>query len=1462
MTPTSAALRRLAPIAVMAIVYYIAARLGLILAFSDSNVTPVWPPSGIAFGALFVYGVRLWPGVLVGAFAANLTGFSASGMALDWHMVLISATMACGNVLESVTGPLLFARVAGTDKPLAQIQNVHKFGLVAILVCASAAAIGTAALVAGGIVPRALQWTVVSTWWLGDVAGVLIVAPAILAWAGPRRFAWSARLLLEAAASLAVLVFVLLLVFVPRYGGGGEMRWFAYLLLPLVGWASYRHGTRGASLACIVIAAAAVICTVKGVGPLAGGTLNDTLLTVQTFVALTSLVALVLCADMSELRRRRAVGRMQERVAAHWSTLFACMALTVFVWHMIATDTERRARAEFDGEVAKISERIQERMGNYEQGLLSARALFAASSSVDRDEWREFIAGMGTAANFPGIEGIGYAALADRAGRSALVSRIRAQGFPGFYIRPEGERDEYVAIIYLEPFSTRNQRAFGFDMMSEPVRRAAINQARSSGKPTLSGMVTLVQEADNARTPGFLMYVPVFAPGTLTATAQQRAGAMQGVVYSPFRASDLMATMLGQFSLVGIEVFDGASTAREALMFASATAPDAVKAAYPNPLVATATVPLQAHQWTIRVTALPSFEQTVDRQKAQIALIAGTIISLLFFALVRGLTARQEYAAALASDMRAALDQSEHKFESLVDSAIEFSIIATGLDGDIRVFSTGAQRLLGYTPEEMLGTHQLARLHTAQELAERGAQLSGELAYAVAGFEAIVAMARRGVAEQREWTYVHKSGKQIPVNLVVTAIRDNLGAINGFLGVAHDITRQKYLQSSLVAAKDQAEAASQAKSEFVANMSHEIRTPMNAVLGVTHLLGRTELSVDQRKYVDMIGSAGQTLLGILNDVLDFSKIEAGRLELSPVAFGLDEVIDTLASIMTVYGGEKEVELAIGVMPDVPRALVGDAMRLQQVLSNLVSNAIKFTDHGEVSVLVELERREDSRAHLRFTVSDTGIGMDSEQLARLFVPFTQADASMTRRYGGTGLGLTISRRLTELMGGTIEVDSATGKGSRFRLSVPLAVDAAPAGAAAGAAAPLRVLVVDDNESSRRFLGHTLNAWHWRHDSAATGMEALACIARLREQGERYDVVLVDWQMAGMDGLATMRAMRALIPGSVLKVLVMVGAFARARLILEPGTAEANAILLKPVTASSLRAAFENLRAPGRAKGVLDMAAAAADGRARLDGVRILLVEDNELNQFVALGLLRQAGAQVEVAGNGQEAVARLAQSADVDLILMDVQMPVMDGLSATRAIRNQLGLQLPVIAMSAGVMASERTECTAAGMNDFIAKPLDVDEMFTVIARWLPLAALPRAVVQPETAPVAGPGATAGVFDAEALLALSRNNPAQRSALIGVLGKMMRNSPAEMRQAREALGQGKPEEAARLLHTLRGSVGIVNARRFVSACLALEIALQERRGEAEVTALLREAEAQFEATIDAGTAWLARHAPQA
>ena len=521
-----------------------------------------------------------------------------------------------------------------------------------------------------------------------------------------------------------------------------------------------------------------------------------------------------------------------------------------------------------------------------------------------------------------------------------------------------------------------------------------------------------------------------------------------------------------------------------------------------------------------------------------------------------------------------------------------------------------------------------------------------------------------------------------------------------------NLIEQRTLQ--LQSAVKQAQTANAAKDVFVANMSHELRTPMNAVLGMAHLLGTTGLSPEQARYLEMIRASGQSLLGILNDILDFSKMQAGKVEMHPVRFNLDEVLHALATIMSVSAGDKDLELCIGVEPDVPRVLVGDALRLQQVLVNLAGNAIKFTESGEVSVLVELVA--PLPLTLGFVVRDTGIGMSEEQLARLFLPFTQGDLSTTRRFGGTGLGLTISKGLVELLGGDIKARSTPGAGSEFRFTLPMmAGDEAPAPART-APTGLRLLVVDDNHTSRSFICKTIEAWNWACDSVASGPEALA---RLRG-GAVYDVVLVDWHMPGMDGVETIRAIQSQMADASVPVVCMVNAYGRGKLMEDMAEVSTSGYLTKPVTSSSLFDAVQAALAQ-RESGAAGVAEAPPSPE--LAGVRLLLVEDNPINQNVAKGILEQAGAVVAVAENGAVAV-ELLRGERYDLVLMDVQMPVMDGFAATRQIREELRLQLPVIAMTAGVMESEREQCIAAGMDDFIAKPIDVEQMFATIQRWL------------------------------------------------------------------------------------------------------------------------------------------------
>ncbi|NHZ39450.1 response regulator [Massilia aquatica] len=788
------------------------------------------------------------------------------------------------------------------------------------------------------------------------------------------------------------------------------------------------------------------------------------------------------------------------------------------------------------------------------------------------------------------------------------------------------------------------------------------------------------------------------------------------------------------------------------------------------------------------------------------------------------------------------------------------AFIALGVDGCITDWNTEAERTFGWSAADALG-RRLSELIIPH--AQRAAHEEGFARFTGSGTGPVI-------NNRLEVSALHRDGREIPIEMAVAAFQTSDGFVaNAFV---RDISERRRLAGEIAARateleleRDRAQAANRAKGEFVANMSHELRTPMNAVLGMTYLLGHTDLKPEQRKYLDMIRSSGQSLMGIMNDILDFSKIEGGRMELAEARFDLGHVLAAVADIMSVSAGDKDLDLAIGVEPDVPRALVGDALRLQQVLVNLAGNAIKFTEQGEVSVLVDVAAREGEQLTLRIRVRDTGIGMDAAQQARLFSPFTQGDSSTTRRFGGTGLGLTISKHLAEMMKGTIELDSAPGRGSEFVVCLPLLVAADPDRDAATDAAlgTLRLLVVDDNATSREYLSKTIAGWRWEAEVAASGDEALEMVARAASAQRHYDVVLLDWQMPGMDGAATMRALRERMPAARLPIALMVNAYGRGKLMEGSAASQADAILSKPVTGSSLfdtvhEVLVQHAQAARHPAGGLPALRGAGADSVRLDGARLLLAEDNDLNQVVARGILESVGARLDIVGNGQLALARLAANPGAyDLVLMDIQMPVMDGYAAARRIRAGLRLSLPVLALTAGVTESERRACADAGMNDVIAKPIDVDQMLSTIARHLPGLGRVRApsALAPAPASVHAPAALP-VLRLGPLIDIAKGNPEHLAAVANLVRRVVGEGHQQFDQARVHWDAGRDGEAARVLHTLRGGIGSVGAKRFAAASLELEQSLKGEPG-GDTAALFLQAARELDAAVEAGRAWLAQ-----
>ncbi|KAA0982651.1 PAS domain S-box protein [Pseudomonas sp. ANT_J12] len=888
---------------------------------------------------------------------------------------------------------------------------------------------------------------------------------------------------------------------------------------------------------------------------------------------------------------------------------------------------------------------------------------------------------------------------------------------------------------------------------------------------------------------------------------------------------------------------------------------------------------------------------------------------------------------------------------SVLRSATEVSIIATDLDGVIRVFNKGAEHLLGYDADELLDKHTPALLHLPEEVAARGAELTKEFAQLIEGFQVLVYKPELEGAETREWTYIRKDGSQLPITLVVTAMRDENGELSGYLGMAlniterkaaekeqsaslertqkqrselmaardhllmaaevaelgiwswtladnslqwndrmfefydlplllrntglsyehwysrvhpddvvaaagqlsaavkgldvynsifrvvrldgqiryihagaqierdnggvvlrvtginRDITIQRELESRLLYAKEQADAASAAKSAFLANMSHEIRTPMNAVLGMLQLVQNTDLNGRQLDYVTKAQTAAKSLLGLLNDILDYSKIEAGKLQLDVHPFELEPLMRDLAVVLAGNQGQKEVEVMFDLDSNLPNDLIGDSLRLQQVLINLAGNALKFTMEGQIVVSVEQLLRTESSVSVRIAVSDTGIGISPEQLQRIFEGFTQAEASTTRRFGGTGLGLVICKRLVNLMGGELQVESKQGAGSRFWFDITL--DVAKTSLLRSVCpkvdVSMRILIVDDNAMAGELLLRTVHAMGWKADHVSDGTLAVESVKKARARGEAYDVVLMDWRMSDMDGLSAAQLIQQQGNGMPPPKVIMITAYGREVLAdaHQMGDAPFVGFLTKPVTPKQLADAV--LRAFD-GKGLLQSSPSrsAVDRPRRLAGLRLLVVEDNMLNRQVADELLAGEGAEVMLAEGGLEGVSRvLAESVPFDAVLMDIQMPDIDGFEATRRIRsNSRFAALPIVAMTANASNTDREACLAAGMNAHVGKPINLEQLVATLL-------FQTGREENQASPFLRQGNTAeGVIESRASI-IDRFG-GDLDLIRNVLRNFGPESEKQLIRLRDQIQRHDAPGAAFVLHSIKGSSGTMGA----------------------------------------------------
>ncbi|AMO67615.1 response regulator [Zhongshania aliphaticivorans] len=757
-----------------------------------------------------------------------------------------------------------------------------------------------------------------------------------------------------------------------------------------------------------------------------------------------------------------------------------------------------------------------------------------------------------------------------------------------------------------------------------------------------------------------------------------------------------------------------------------------------------------------------------------------------------------------------------------------YAIFANKPDGTITLFNPAAEAMLGYSASEMVNKRTMQVMFIKEEIEaelKRLAQLDHKTLVDSNG-----KLITQDVNYEKEWTFIRKDGTRIPVLLKSNTLYDKENKVSGYIGIARDLTLQKQQQAELMKAKAMAEEASKTKGEFLANMSHEIRTPMNAVLGMLNLLKYTDMTNRQLDYVSKASGAAEALLGIINDILDFSKIEAGKLLLEKRPFSIDEILKDIAVILSMNISDKNVEILFNIDPAVPKTVLGDSLRIKQILINLAGNAVKFTEQGEVMLSVFVQHERSNSMVLGFKVSDTGIGMSADQQKRVFESFTQAEAATTRRFGGTGLGLVICQRLIRLMGGELEVESEEGKGSTFSFS--LIIEPVEDGALrepARRALPveyenLRLLVLDDNAHAREIIAGICQNLGWEVEEAESGNIGLELIKRSLLEAKPYDIVFIDWMMPGLDGWQTASAIQALCADTLTPRLVMVTGHAK-EVFEQQEDAISTALdgfLMKPVTASDIYNTIIEALADKSAeyKTGIQQSKATNDG---LVGMRILLVEDNITNQQVARELLAIEGAEIVVADNGQIALDSIRHAKlPFDAVLMDIQMPVMDGYTATREIRETLKLNyLPIVAMTANAMPADRAACLAAGMNDHIGKPFDLAELVTVLQT-----VCGRAKSNPQVDAVSKsegrgdlPEAPVGFAFKEALLRLGNN----RELYASQARMFASRHRDDLGKVLLLIQKGNRPGAVRELHTLRGVAGTLGAQALASRLSELEMA---------------------------------------
>lgn len=1133
-----------------------------------------------------------------------------------------------------------------------------------------------------------------------------------------------------------------------------------------------------------------------------------------------------------------------------WLVLGLSICLTIAAYWFSNHQLDLRANERLASHANEVSASIVERLAIYENALFAGVAVFNSSDKVDRKEWQVFTESLQLSKRLPGIQALGFAVQFPESELEQHIASLQAEGFTQYRVTPEYRRSVYTAIKFIEPFDWRNQRAFGYDMWTNPTRREAMETARDMGTSATSGKITLVQETSKDVQSGFLMYLPVYSIRSIPASLESKREYFVGWVYAAFRMNDLMSNInRNGREAVHFVIYDD-QVKPENLLYSSG---ESFRQANGEWLKQTREVTMQGRNWKILFEA--SREELLAGNEARqplYVLAAAMLIDILLFYVIISLHFINRYSARKRSELETIfrenekslaaqtkiIESTERESETFFELAPNAFIIVNN-EGIVVRANQRANRMFGFVTGSMVGCiiedlvpECMREKHRA--LRENFQRTNMSRMMNTGSFFA---------AQKRDGTEITVAINLVPIEL---------SSGKHWVAAIHDVSAQKQIEQTLEDAKQKAEDASRSKSDFVANMSHEIRTPLNAVLGAAQLLVRTPLTQVQQKYLGMIRTSGETLLGIINDILDFSKIEAGKMELEQETFSLLDTINRVANIMSVNVNDKNIDLSIDVDPSVPEYLVGDGLRLQQVLINLVTNAIKFTSEGWVNVSISLDSK-SSNAHnssrrdslyLKFSVSDSGIGMSQEQQKALFTAFTQADTSITRKFGGTGLGLVICSKIVQMFNGEFSVDSEIGKGSCFSFTAnlmradvvqhePLASDEA-----------YRIAVIESDSRSSASAKKILQRLSceaslfnsWSEFGQSNALADFNVLMFSRREHEDYLEQLAELYRKGM----SKRCVLIFVVESQQQALTYAGDLNK---VCSTG-------LVKPVTELNLRQALLDAKDTGSTPALSHSIVEEAPGK--YAGVNALIVEDNLLNQTIASGMLEDMGISFVIANNGAEALEVLKEGTHrFDIIFMDIQMPVMDGVTATHAIRSNLNIDTPIIALTAGVLHSEQQQYLDAGMNDVVPKPIEYHALVKAVGKQLR-----RTSFETKGSNVAEPATTTHeVFNSERIIRLARGKTERIEKLSRSLESIFDSGKVEIALGRRYLDEGDIDSARKVFHGLKGVVANYGAEKLRYAIVDLEEAMNSQ-DKARILVLVNVVELDFAGFCDAARQWIA------